>query len=70
MDFLLVIIMFTVDPVSGELGEPLTATKPFWTLEECNMSGQNIRSVMDLPAEIKSVSYCVRKEEFDKELKR
>ena len=68
----LVIMMFLVNPFTGDPMELRVVTQSFETMEQCNYAGRNIRNIYEkeqgeeIPEEIKTVSYCVHYTEFKK----
>ncbi len=67
MKFLLIVYMFTVSP-QGNPENFQVLSQPFETLEQCNYAGANIRQITktDTPKYdvVKTLSYCVRPEDF------
>ena len=61
--FLLVIFLFITDP-SGNPTSMEVITQPVATMEQCDVLGRNLREYTNVPAHIKSMSYCVSPEDY------
>lgn len=64
MKILLIVFAFTLDPY-GNPNWSAVETQTFATMEECNYAGRNLRSFVDLPNEIKTLSYCVSEKDYE-----
>ena len=62
--FLLVIFLFTVNPATGQPQNAQVATEAFVSLEDCNLAGRHLRELVEIPDNIKTMSYCVRPEDY------
>lgn len=60
---LLVIFLFTTDPY-GNPTDMEVVTQTFDTLEDCNYVGRNLRDLVDVDPDVKTLSYCVDESDY------
>jgi hypothetical protein len=63
MNFLLVVFAFTMSP-DGGIQDATVMKQAFVTEEGCNKAGRELRDFLNLPPEVKTLSYCVDKRDF------
>jgi len=64
MRWLLMVFVFTLTE-SGDVQRPVILYKSYGSENECNLVGENFRSVIPIPEGAKSLSTCVPESAYD-----